>query len=74
MLDKADRDEIAHLMHVIVECDISPKLQLLAEGHQVIIDRLVPTSRVEDLEGKVKLLEIVVRQLSDDLQTLKKAQ
>ena len=47
MLDKTDREEIAHLMHVIVESDITPKLDLLLEGHAAIIDKLVSVSRVE---------------------------
>ena len=46
MLDKTDREEIAHLMKVIVESDITPKLNLLLECHQSIIERLVPVSRV----------------------------
>jgi len=74
MLDKNDREEIAQLMKAIVESDITPKLNLILEGHSSIIDKLVPVSRVEELEEKVKFLEIVVRQLSEDMLLLKKAQ
>ena len=74
MLDKKDHEEIARLMRVIVESDITPALSLLIEGHKAIIDRLVPVSRVDGLEDEVKLLKIVVRQLSEDVQQLKKAQ
>ena len=74
MLDKKDREDIAHLMHVIVESEITPKLNLLLEGHQALIDKLIPVSRVDELEEEVKLLKIVVRQLSEDIQQLKKAQ
>ena len=38
MLDKTDREEIAHLMKIIVESEITPKLNLLLEGHQSIVD------------------------------------
>jgi len=74
MLDQKDLEEIAHLMRVIVESDITPKLNLLLEGHQSIMDRLVPVSRVEKLEEEVDFLKIVVRQLSEELKLLKKAQ
>ena len=40
---------------------------------QLIKDKLIPTSRIEELEDEVKLLKVVVRQLSEDLQQLKKA-
>ena len=40
MLDKKDREDIAHLMHVIVESEITPKLNLLLEGHQALLSRL----------------------------------
>ena len=64
MLDKKDYEEISHLMRVIVESDITPKFNLLAEGQQAIISRLIPASRVEMLEEEVKLLKAVVRQMS----------
>ena len=74
MLDNTDREEIAHLMKIIVESDITPKLNILLEGHKAILEKLVPVSRVDGLEEEVKLLKIIVRQLSEDLQLLKKAQ
>ncbi|MCL2153754.1 MAG: hypothetical protein FWH57_12550 [Oscillospiraceae bacterium] len=44
MLDVTDREEIAHIMHIIVESDITPKLNLLIEGHQSVSEKLVPVS------------------------------
>ena len=74
MLDSKDREDIAHLMRAIVECDITPKLNLLLEGHQSIIERFVPASRVDELEDEVKFLKAIVLQLSEEVQKLKKAQ
>ena len=50
-----------------------PKFDLLAEGQQAILDKLVPRSRVDELEEEIKLLKIVIRQMNADLQELKKA-
>ena len=62
MLDEKDLQAIAELVDKIVEpirnqltkvCvtlenDIQPKINTLAEGHEVILDRLVPRSRVDE--------------------------
>ena len=73
MLDDNDHKTIAHIMRTIIESDITPKLDLLVEGYSSINEKLIPTSRIEELEDEVKLLKTVVRQLSEDLQKLKKA-
>lgn len=42
MLDEKDLKEIAHLMNVIIENDVTPKFNLLAEGQQTILETLAP--------------------------------
>ena len=77
MLDKNDYQEIAHLMKVVIESDVTPKFNLLAEGLQLVnekLDSLSYKSRIDDLETEVNLLKVVVRQMNDELQSLKKAQ
>lgn len=49
MLDAQDRKDIAELMHVIVESEITPKFNLLVEGQQTLLETLAPKSRVEEL-------------------------
>ncbi len=56
-----------------IEAAVLPKLSLLAEGHQTLLEILAPKDRVDALEDEVKFLKIVIRQMGDDLQTLKKA-
>lgn len=73
MLDKKDYEEIAHLMRVIVESDITPKLNLLAEGQQTIIDKQIPYEDIEALETRVDALEAVLKKLNRDIAALKKA-
>ena len=66
-------DEATHRMKVLLDTEVQTKFNLLAEGQQDILERLVPRSRVDDLEDEVKFLKSVVRQMNEDIQQLKKA-
>ncbi|MEA4932293.1 MAG: hypothetical protein VB071_01680 [Lawsonibacter sp.] len=57
-----------------MDAQFSKQFNLLAEGQQEIRDMLVPRSRVDDLEDEVKFLKTVVRQISEEVQKLKKTQ
>ena len=57
----------------LMDAAFSKKFDLLAEGIQDIQEKLVPRSRVDDLEDEVKFLKVIVRQMNEDLQKLKKA-
>lgn len=74
MLDAADRQAIAELMRVIVESDITPKLNRLAEGQQTLLETLAPKSRVEELEEEVNFLKSIIKLHSEQIAELKKAQ
>ena len=43
-------------------------------GRQVILDKLVPVSRVDELETEVKFLRAFVVQLAEKVELLQKAQ
>ena len=77
MLDEKDLQAIdqliTHRMNIIIESDVTPKFNLLAEGIQDIQEKLVPRSRVDDLEEEVKFLKIMVRQMAERISTLEKA-
>lgn len=66
-------EETMHNVKVLIENEVAPKFSLLAEGQQTILETLAPKSKVDDLEEEVKFLKVVVRQLGEDLQELKKA-
>lgn len=66
-------EETMHNVKVLIENEVTPKFTLLAEGQQTILETLAPKSRVDDLEEEVKFLKVIVRQLGEDLQKLKKA-
>ena len=64
---------IAKTTVALMDSDFSRKFDLLAEGIQDIQEKLVPCSRVDDLEEEVKFLKVLYRQMNEDLQKRKKA-
>lgn len=85
MLDEKDLRVLSDLMDqkisesesrmaAFFEASIAPKFDLLADGQAAIQEKLVPRSRMDDLEDEVRFLKSVIRQMNDDLQKLKKAQ
>lgn len=70
----AQKKEIMGEVQVLMESQFQPQFNLLAEGQQAILERLVPRSRVDDLEDEVKFLKSIVRRMDEELQALKKAQ
>ena len=69
MLEDRDYQEIAHMFKVIVESDIGPKLNKLAEGQQVLLETLAPKNRVED---EVSFLKSLICMHSEQIAELKK--
>lgn len=67
------RKEIMQDMKALLDAEFQTKFNLLAEGIQDIQEKLVPRSRVDDLEEEVKFLKALYRQMNEDLQELKKA-
>ena len=67
------RKEIKQDMKALLDAEFQTKFNLLAEGIQDIQEKLVPRSRVDDLEEEVKFLKALYRQMNEDLQELKKA-
>lgn len=70
---EAIEQRIAKNTVALMDAEFSMRFDLLAEGQQEILERLVPRSRVDDLEDEVKFLKSIVRQMHEDLQNLKKA-
>lgn len=66
--------DVAHIMNMVVENEVTPKLDLLAEGHQTLLDNLTPKSEIEDLRNEIDLLKMVIRTMSADIAELKQAQ
>lgn len=74
---KTEQTEMRDLLQKVAvtqEAVVLPRLDLLAEGHQTLLDTLAPKDRVEALEEEVDTLKTVVRLLTHDVAELKKAQ
>ena len=70
-------DERSQRTAVLMETEVTRKLDLLYEGHGAIMDileTLPPKSRVEVLEDDVRLLKIAFKSMQQDIAGLKKAQ
>ena len=65
------KTEIINEVKVLIENEVTPKFNLLAEGQQAILEQLAPKSRLEDLEDEVKLLKIVIKQMNEEINALK---
>lgn len=65
--------ETTYNMNILLENVVAPKFSLLAENQQSILEKLVPRARVDELEDEVKFLKVIVRQMNEDIQNLKKA-
>lgn len=76
MLDEKDLQAIdaliARRMGVVIEADIVPKFDLLADGQKMILETLAPKSKVEELEEEIAFLESVIKLHSEDIAKLKK--
>lgn len=65
--------EATHRMKVLLDAEVTPKFSLLSEGIEDIQSKLVPRSRVDDLEDEVKFLKLMVRQMAERISNLEKA-
>ena len=59
---------------IILDEQISREINLLAEGHQTILDKFPDTDDLETMEARLSAVEMVVRKHSKEIQNLKKAQ
>lgn len=75
-----DVDEVRRVSQrtaVLMETEISDKIQLLFDGHSAIIeklDELAPKGRVELLEDDVAMMKDVIKLMRLEISELKKAQ
>ncbi len=67
-------DETTRNMKFLLDTEVQTKFNLLAEGQQMILEKLVSPARVDALEADVTVLKTAVRQLNEDVEHLKRAQ
>ena len=70
-------NEAAHRMRVLLDAEVTPKFDLLAEGQEAILDRLYRMEdRLEDMDvmdSRITALEAMVKKLNREVAALKKA-
>ena len=85
MLDEKDLQAIAQLMaqqkreiinevKVLMEADVMPKFNLLADGIQNVHEKLIPAEAMTEVEERLDVLEATVRLHAKEIAKLKKAQ
>ena len=70
-------DDRSQRTAVLLEADIAPKLQLLYEGHGLImesLDKLATKDRVEKLEDEIIVLKTAFKAMNQRITELEKAQ
>ena len=71
MLEDQDYQEIAHIFKVILESDIGPKINRLAEGQQLLLETLAPKTAWKS--WRMNFLKSVIRMHSEQIAELKKS-
>ena len=69
----ASEERTFHKASVMMESYFEPKFSLLAENQKIMMETLVPKSRVEEIEDELALLRSVVQLHSEQIAELKKA-
>ena len=67
------KSDVSHIK-IRLDMDIEKKLNLLAEGHETLLETLAPKDRVQRLEDEVEFLKSVVKVTGQEIAALKKAQ
>lgn len=75
------KKEIMHEVVALMEVEVGPKFDLLAEKMDLMAEKFLPPEEVEDLDSRVDVLEAVTRRnvreigrISKELEDLKRAQ
>ena len=66
--------EILHEAGALIEADVIPRFNLLADGQKLIREKMLPAEALDTVEDRVDVLEAVVKLHSREIEKLKKAQ
>ena len=73
MIEQQEK-RIINQVNAIIETAVVPKIQLIAEQHSEIIEKLSVSKEVDSLKGRVSTLEGTVKTHTAQITELKKAQ
>ena len=68
------RKELHEDMMTIIEAEVEPKMRILAEGHEALLERITPASEIETMKADIVILKEAVQHLSKKVNALQKAQ
>lgn len=68
------KKEIINEVKVLMEADVMPKFNLLADGIKAINEKMIPAEAIDEIEDRLDALEATVRLHSKEIAKLKKAQ
>lgn len=67
-------DESTRRMKLLLDTEVTTRVNLLAEGQQAIIEAITPKSEIEELRSEVSVLKLAIRTMNQEIAELKKAQ
>lgn len=67
-------DEGTRRMKLLLDTEVTTRVNLLAEGQQAIIEAITPKSEIEELRSEVSVLKLAIRTMNQEIAELKKAQ
>ena len=67
-------DESTQRMKILLDTEITPKFNPLAENQKIMLDKLAPKSELEELRSEVSVLKLAIRSINQEIAELKKAQ
>ena len=70
---KENNAALINQFNAVIESTVMPEIRAVAEGHQIILDRLPEVDKVGDLEDRVSTLEHIVQMQRQELNALKGA-
>lgn len=69
----ASEERTAQKTIALMDLEFTSKFNLLAENQQLLLDKMVPVSRVDELEEEVRLLKMLYRKVQEEVNELKGA-
>ena len=73
-ISSKQKKEIHADMMTIIESEVNPKLRILAEGHETLLERMTPPEEIENMKADIVILKEAVKGLSMKVNALQKAQ
>ena len=68
------KKEMHEDMMTIIESEVTPQFRILAEAHEVLLERVTPPEEIEDIKTDIFILKEAVKNLGTRVKALQKAQ